>query len=165
VRSSTRAYIIAAAVLALSLGIKVAVSPAWAGHATPPPRAEVLRRFLAASTVGRIEPIVGPASQAAAADGWRFQSGACQVAAFPSGPRGTLDLGVKSHARRRDRIAYVYRGELRTTPPTWTLATDVILYHLTSMIRPANEPGYVVLIYPADCAAPLALPWARLPIS
>ena len=62
-------------------------------------------------------------------------------------------------------VAYVYRGELRTTPPTWTLATDVILYHLTSMIHPANEPGYVVLIYPADCAAPLALPWARLPIS
>jgi hypothetical protein len=164
VRSSTRAYIAAAAILALSLSIKGLVSPARAGHATPPPRAEVLRRFLAASTGGRIEPIVGPASETAA-DGWRFQSGACQVAAFPSGPRGTLDLGVKSYARRRDRIAYVYRGELRTTPPTWTLATDVILHHLTSMLRPANEPGYIVLIYPKDCAAPSTLPWKRLPTS
>ena len=163
-RSSTRVYVAAAAVLALSLSIKVLVSPAWAGHAPPPPRTEVLRRFLAGSTGGRIEPIAAKGSNTAA-DGWRFRSGACQVAAFPSGPRGTLDLGVKSYARRRDRIAYVYRGELRPTPPTWTLATDVILYHLTSMIRPANEPGYVVLIYPKDCAPPLALPWERLPIS
>ena len=163
-RSSTRAYAAAAAVLALSLTVKVLVSPAWAGHATPPPRAEVLRRVLAASTAGRVEPIVAKGNNTAA-DGWRFRSGACQVAAFPSGPRGTLDLGVKSYARRRDRIAYVYRGELRDTPPTWTLATDVILYHLAATIRPANEPGYVVLIYPRDCAPPLALPWERLPIS
>jgi hypothetical protein len=163
VRSSTRVYVAAAAVLALSLGLKVAVSPAWAGHEKPPSREEVLRRFLASATGGPVEPVVGRATHDPAG-GWRFQSGACQVAAFPSGPRGTLDLGAKSYARRRDQVAYVYRGELRATPPTWTLATDVILYRLTSTIRPANEPGYVVLIFPKDCAAPSALPWKRLPI-
>ncbi len=130
------------------------MSSAWVDHAPPAPRSEVLGRFLAATTGAPIEPV---------ADGWRFRSGACQMSAFPSGPRGTLDLGPKSRARRRDRIAYVYRGELRAEPPTWTLASDVIFYRLTSAIRPANEPGYVVLIYPKDCAAP-SLPWSRLPI-
>jgi hypothetical protein len=165
VRSSTSGYAAAAAVLALSLVLKLAVSPAWAGHATPPPpRGEVLRRFLAATTVGGVEPIAAPAGEGHGA-GWRFRSDDCAMSAYPSGPRGSFDLAAKSHARRRDRIAYVYRGELSATPPTWALAADVVLYRLTSAFRPENEPGYVVLIYPKTCAAPATLPWNRLPTS
>ena len=165
-RSSTSGYAAAAAVLALSLVLKLAVSPAWADHAPPPPRGEVLRRFLAATTVGGVEPIAARTGEREGGGaGWRFRSNDCAVSAYPSGPRGSFDLAARSHARRRDQIAYVYRGELSATPPTWALAADVVLYRLTSTFRPANEPGYVVLIYPKTCAAPSTLPWSRLPAS
>jgi hypothetical protein len=162
VKSSNRFWIAASLVLALSLFLKVATHPAWSGETKVTPRTEVLRRFLATATGDRLEEISPPMNGAESA-GWRFRSGPCQTAAFPSGPRGSLDLFAKSHARKRDRIAYVYRGELRTTPPTEALAIDVIVHRLTTAFRPTNEPGYVVLIYPANCAAPTDLPWARLP--
>jgi len=50
------------------------------------------------------------------------------------------------------------------TPPTSALGIDLIVHRVTMAFRPANEPGYVVLIYPDACAAPSGLPWARLPI-
>lgn len=163
-KSLTRAWIAACLVLVLSISLKVIANPAWSGGATPAPRTEVLRRFLATATDGRLEEIAAPANSGDSG-GWRFQAGVCQASAFPSGPRGSLDLFARSHARKRDRIAYVYRGELRTTPPTPDLALDVIIHRLTTAFRPTNEPGYVVLIYPRDCAPPSTLPWARLPIS
>jgi hypothetical protein len=162
VKSSTKAWIAASLVLALSLFLKLTVHPAWSGEPKLIPRVEVLRRFLATATGDRLEEISTPANGAESA-GWRFRSGDCQAAAFPSGPRGSLDLFAKSHARKRDRIAYVYRGELRTTPPTEALAIDVIVHRVTTVFRPANEPGYVVLIYPATCGPPSDLPWDRLP--
>ena len=161
-KSSTKAWIAASLVLALSLSLKVPVNPAWSRGATPTPRTELLRRFLATTTEGQLEAIAAPANSGDNG-GWRFQSGACRAAAFPSGPRGSLDLFARSRARKRDRIAYVYRGEFRTTPPTPALAMDVIMHRLTTAFRPANEPGYVVLIYPESCAPPSDLPWARLP--
>lgn len=161
-KSSTRAWIAASLVLALSIFLKVLASPSWSGEARPAPRTEVLRRFLATATVGRLEEIPAPANSGESG-GWRFHSGACQVAAFPSGPRGSLDLFARRHARKTDRIAYVYRGEIQATPPTSALGMDVILHRLTTAFRPTNEPGYVVLIYPTECAAPSGLPWARLP--
>lgn len=161
---STSVWIAAFLVLALSISLKVVANPAWSADAKPVSRTDVLRRFLADATEGGLEQVAAPANSGESA-GWRFRSGACQVSAFPSGPRGSLDLFARSHARRRDRIAYVYRGELRTTPPTWTLATDVIIHRLATPFRVANEPGYVVLIYPKDCGPPTTLPWAALPIS
>lgn len=161
-KSSTRTWIAASLVVALSLSLKVLASPAWSGSAAPTPRSEVLRRFLASATDGRVEEIAAPVNSGDSS-GWRFQSGACQAAAFPSGPRGSLDLFARSHAHKRDRIAYVYQGEFRSTPPTSALGVDVIIHRLTTAFRPTNEPGYVVLIYPAGCAAPSGLPWARLP--
>lgn len=161
-KSLTKAWIAAALVLALSLSLKVIVNPAWSGEAAPISRTEVLRRFLASATPGPLEAIPAPPSSGDSG-GWRFQSGACQAAAFPSGPRGSLDLFARSHARKRDRIAYVYQGEVRSTPPTSALGMDVIVHRLTTAFRPTNEPGYVVLIYPVTCAAPSGLPWAQLP--
>ena len=161
-KSSTKLWIAASLVLALSLSLKVLASPAWSRGATPTPRTELLRRFLATTTDGRLEEIAAPVNSGDSS-GWRFQSGACRVAAFPSGPRGSLDLFARGHARKRDRIAYVYRGEVQATPPTSALGIDVIVHRLTTAFRPTNEPGYVVLIYPAGCAAPSGLPWARLP--
>lgn len=161
-KSLTKAWIAGCLVLAASLSLKVAVNPSWSRDVGPASRTEVLRRFLAAETGGRLEEIAAPANSADSS-GWRFQSGACQAAAFPSGPRGSLDLFARSHARKRDRIAYVYRGEFRSTPPTSALGMDVIVHRLTTAFRPTNEPGYVVLIYPARCPAPAGLPWARLP--
>jgi hypothetical protein len=149
-------------VLALSLSLKVFANPAWSGGPTSTPRSEVLRRFLASTTGGPLEEIAPPANSGDSS-GWRFQSGSCRAAAFPSGPRGSLDLFARSHARKRDRIAYVYEGQFQYTPPTQALARDVIIHRLTTAFRPTNEPGYVVLIYPAACAAPSGLPWARLP--
>jgi hypothetical protein len=163
VKSSTKAWVAASLVLALSLSLKVLASPAWSGDAAPTARTEVLHRFLATTTGGRLEEIAAPANSGESG-GWRFQSGACQAAAFPSGPRGSLDLFARSHARKRDRIAYVYRGAFRSTPPTSALARDVIIHRLTTVFRPTNEPGYVVLIYPKNCSPP-DLPWARLPAS
>ena len=163
-KSLTKAWIVGCLVLALSLSLKVVANPAWSGGVTQTPRTEVLRRFLASATDGRLEEIAAPANSGDSS-GWRFQSGACRTAAFPSGPRGSLDLFAKSHARKRDRIAYVYRGEIQATPPTSTLGMDVIVHRLTTAFRQTNEPGYVVLIYPAGCAAPSGLPWARLPTS
>jgi len=164
VKSSTKAWIAGGLVLALSLSLKVVANPAWSGETPSTSRTEVLRRFLATATDGRLEEIAAPPN-GADSSGWRFQSGACQAAAFPSGPRGSLDLFARSHARKRDRIAYVYRGELQAEPPTPALAMDVIVHRLTTVFRPTNEPGYVVLIYPKDCAPPSTLPWARLPAS
>lgn len=161
-KSSTKAWIAASLVLALSLSLKLLVNPAWSRGATPTPRTELLRRFLAATTEGQLEEIAAPANSGENG-GWRFQSGACRAAAFPSGPRGSLDLFARSHAHKRDRVAYVYRGEFRSTPPTPALARDVIVHRLSTAFHPTNEPGYVVLIYPAGCAPPSHLPWARLP--
>ena len=160
-KSSTRIWIAASVVLALSLSLKVLASPAWSGGATPTSRSEVLRRFLATTTGGRLEEIAAPANSGDSG-GWRFKSGACRAAAFPSGPRGSLDLFARSHARKRDTIAYVYRGEFRSTPPTSALARDVIIHRLTTALHPTSEPGYVVLVYPKGCAPPSDLPWARL---
>jgi hypothetical protein len=163
VKSSLSVWLAASLILALSLSLKVAADPSTASGVRPPPRTEQLHRFLAGAAEAPIEPVAAPAGSIDGG-GWRFRSGNCQVSAFPSGTRGSLDMFARSHARRSDQIAYVYRGELRTTPPTWTLATDVIVHRLTTPFRAANEPGYVVLIYPRDCGAPSDLPWGRLPI-
>jgi hypothetical protein len=163
VKSSLSVWLAASLVLALSLSLKVAADPSMASGVRPPPRTEELRRFLAGAAAAPIEPIAAPAD-GKENGGWRFRYGDCQAAAFPSGPRGSLDLFARKHARRTDQLAYVYRGELRPTPPTWTLATDVIVHRLTTPFRVANEPGYVVLIYPRDCGPPSGLPWGRLPI-
>jgi hypothetical protein len=162
VKSSTKAWIAGGLVLALSISFKVLASPAWSGATKPTPRSEVLRRFLTDATHGGLEEIAAPANSSDGA-GWRFLSGACPTAAFPSGPRGSLDMFARSHARKNDRISYIYRGELRSTPPVEALAVDVIIHRLTTTFRPTNEPGYVVLIYPRDCAPPSDLPWGRLP--
>ncbi|MGH6966157.1 MAG: hypothetical protein ACREE0_16865 [Phenylobacterium sp.] len=163
-KPSTRAWIAAALVLALSLCLKVAAYPAWSGEARPTSRTELLRRFLESATDGPLQEIAAPANSTESG-GWRFGSGACQTKAFPSGPRGSLDMFAKSHARRSDQIAYVYRGEVQAEPPTPALAMDVIVHRLTTVFRPTNEPGYVVLIYPKDCSPPSTLPWAKLPAS
>lgn len=155
-KSWTRALAIGALALTLSLGLKIAVGVAHGASAPPVPRAEKLRRFLVAATPGSVEAVPG---------GWRFQSGGCQVRAFPSGERGTLDMSATSQARRRDRIAYVYRGRLLAQPPSFALAMDVIAYTAARPFRVANEPGYVVLIAPKTCAALPALPWDRLPVA
>ena len=162
-KSSLSVWLAASLVLALSLSLKVAADPSTDRGVRPPPRTEQLHRFLAGAVEAPIDPIAAPAGSKENI-GWRFRSGACQVSAFPSGPRGSLDLFARSHARRRDNIAYVYRGVLLPTPPTWTLATDVVVHRLMTPFRVANEPGYVVLIYPKDCEPPSGLPWARLPI-
>lgn len=162
-KSSLSVWLAASLILALSLSLKVAADPSTARGVRPPPRTEELHRFLAGAVEAPIEPIAAPADSKENG-GWRFRYGDCQAAAFPSGPRGSLDLFARKHARRRDQVAYVYRGELRSTPPTWTLATDVVVHRLTTPFRVANEPGYVVLVYPKDCGPPSALPWGRLPI-
>jgi hypothetical protein len=146
---------IAAAILVLSLGLKVLTSPFGRGGAAPVPRDEELRRFLAAATVGPVEAFEG---------GWRFPGvGGCRLLAYPSGPRGTLDMAATSHAHGHDRIAYVYRGQVMATPPAFALALDVIAYTLSRPFRTANEPGYVVLIAPQTCPGLPNLPWGRLP--
>ena len=154
-KSWTRAAALAVAALGLTLGLKV-LAAASGGGAAPVPRGETLRRFLVTATGGPVEPVPG---------GWRFESGGCRLQAFPSGPRGTLDMAATSHARRRDRVAYVYRGQVRDTRPTVPLALDVIGYTLAKPFRAANEPGYVVLIAPMTCAVLPNLPWARLPVA
>jgi hypothetical protein len=156
VKSSTSAALAAAALLALTLGLKVLVSAVGSRSAAPVPRAEELHRFLTVATAQPVEAVPG---------GWRFQNGTCRMLAFPSGPRGTLDLAARNYAHRQDRVAYVYRGQVRATPPAFGLAIDVIAYTLSRPFRAANEPGYIVLIAPKACAAIPNLPWGRLPVA
>lgn len=152
-KSSTSLALAAAAVLGLSLGLKVWVGPTTAAAATPVSRTEALHRFLVAQ--------VGPVQSAQG--GWRFASKGCEVVAMPSGPRGTLDLEETKHAKRSDRIAYVYRGRVSDERPSLSLGMDVVAYMLAKPFRPAAEPGYVVLIARRGCPALPVLPWNRLP--
>jgi hypothetical protein len=154
VRSSdaARLGLATALVLAASLSLKVmATAPSHAEPAAPPQQR--IGAFLAQAT--------GQPAQAVA-DGWRTAGGDCWVMAFPSGPLGTLDMAARSHARRRDRVGYVYRGALRETRPTLPYAVDVIGYHLQRPFRRIDPPGYVVLVAPKACGAWPALPWRRL---
>lgn len=155
-KSSRRAAIALGAVLALSLGLKVLVSPFGVRGPQPLPRDAELHRFLVAATAAPVQPAAG---------GWRFQSGGCRLTAFVSGPRGTLDLAATSHRGRRERLAYVYRGRVSGAPPSLALTVDVVGYYLARPFRSLNEPGYVVLLVPEDCPAAPTLPWDRLPVT
>ncbi len=160
-KSSASVWAAAALLLAVSVTLKIAAAP-------PPPdpagRVEAFRRFLAANAAEQIQAVAG-VSGGRAQDGWRFRKAACQAALYPSGDRGSLDINQRRHAGPGDRIAYVYRGKVRPSPPTWELAADVILYRLTNAFRRTREPGYAVMTYAGSCGEPPDLPWARLPTS
>jgi hypothetical protein len=142
--------------LAVSLGLKAVLAlSSPAGSAAPPPRSEQLRRFLVAYA-GPVEPLQG---------GWRLARGDCEILAFASARRGTLDTGAWQGARSSDRRAYVYRGRMTKTPPTWPLALDIAAYVVARPFRAGNEPGYVVLVARRACAGFPDLPWSRLPIA
>lgn len=146
------------AALALSLGLKAALLAAPGARASRPPEppALALRRFLAAQADTPLEPAN------AAADGWRFSKAGCRLTAFPSGPRGTLDMVPLAHVHAGDRVTYVYRGRLTAEPPSLALGMDVLAYLAAKPFRGGTEPGYVVLIA-HDCAQVPDLPWSRLP--
>jgi hypothetical protein len=156
VKSSPRAVLALAAVLGLSLGLKVWLSPYGAPRPQPVSRDVELRQFLQAATAAPVEPEAG---------GWRFQSRDCRALAFTSGPRGGMEPAATSHRRRGARMIYLYRGRLGDTPPGLRLTVDVIGYYLVRPFRSLNEPGYVVLLIPDACPAVPNLPWARLPVT
>lgn len=153
-KSSVSLALIAVAVLALSLGLKVRAGPTTGALRTAPvARTEALRRFLVANA-GAVQSVQG---------GWRFARDGCEMLAFPSGPRGTLDVDEIKHASRTDRITYVYRGRVRDVRPSADLAFDVVGNMLVRPFRAATDPGYVVLIAKTGCPALPKLPWDRLP--
>lgn len=154
-KSSSSLALVAAAVLAASLGLKAVRTAPTSG---PPhrlgqgARSAALGRFLAAN-VSPVAPV---------ASGWSFDRDGCHFLAFPSSERGTLDMTAMARAGPGDRVAYVYRGRVSDTRPTYAYAFDVMAYLAARSFRRASEPGYVILIA-RQCRTLPALPWDELP--
>jgi len=162
VRYSARLWSGAAAVLLLSVSLKLALGAPAVVPERPAIRVEALRRYLATTPAADVEAVVsGPPGSPPS--GWRFEAGGCRAAVFPSEKRGAMDGFVRAHGRSSDEVAFVYRGRITATRPTWALARDVIIYRATSMFRAGAEPGYVVVTYAKACAGPPGLPWNRIP--
>ena len=160
--SSARLWGGVAALLLVSVSLKVATGAPSVTPAQSALRLEALHRFLVTTPAEQLEGVASGAPGSPLA-GWRFRVGGCQAAAFPSEKRGTMDSFARSHGRASDRVAYVYRGKITSPRPTWALARDVIVHHATGAFRSAGEPGYVVVIYSKACAGPPDLPWGRMP--
>jgi hypothetical protein len=164
VKSSPRFWLAAAFVVSLSLAPKVVLDRLRASSPPPPTRAEQLRRFLAEVSEGPVSAIAGGKDRKDVA-GWRFEAGRCAASAFPSSPSGTFDIAARSeaHATAGARMAYVYRGAVSCSPPTWSLALDTIAFRAVSPFSPSRTyaPGYTVLVFRDDCSAATTLPWSR----
>lgn len=163
-KSSLRFWLAAAVIVGLSLAPKVTLG-VLRDHTSPPPaRSERLRAFLAGTGVEAVAPIREEKTPLEIA-GWRFRTGGCSVAAFPSGPRGTFDQAARNEARVTTgaRMSYFYRGAVTSEPPTWSLALDILTFRALSPFTPSRalEPGYTVLVYSEGCVAPTHLPWGR----
>jgi len=162
VRSSARLWGAAAAILLLSVSLKLAVGAPAVVPEKPAVRVETLRRFLATTPAADVEAVAsGPPGSPAS--GWRFQAAGCRAAVFPSEKRGAMDSFIRARGRSSDRVAFVYRGRITAARPTWALARDVILHRATSTFFGGAEPGYVVVTYAKTCAGPPGLPWDRMP--
>jgi hypothetical protein len=164
VKSSLRYWLAAAALVLLSLAPKIVLG-VLRDRATAPTSPEAqLRTFLITASRGPAEPI--RAQRGPDIVGWRFHSGGCVGQAFLSGLPGALDNEAHAHASDAARLVYLYRGDLSDRPPSWRLAADVMAFRLSWEFLPvrAEEPRYVVLIYPKACAAPLSLPWSAFKV-
>ena len=158
-RSLPRFWLTATVVVLLSLAPKAVLGILRArAPATTPPNQQ-LRAFLVSASGGPVEPIRAEGGKEIA--GWRFGSAECVGQAFLSGLPGVLDYEAHAHAPDGARILYAYGGAVTDRPPSGRLAVDVMAFRLIWEFLPtkANEPRYLVLVYPRACAAPPALPW------
>jgi hypothetical protein len=124
---------------------------------------------IAADTTERLRRFLEPLSTAPLArvqqkppidewSGWRFAAGGCSASAFPSAQGGEMTASARLHAGPGDRVEFIYHGERLASPPTTRIAFD----YLASRVLAQPQPFYVVVIRPAACTAPLALPWSKL---
>jgi hypothetical protein len=167
VKSWLRFWLAAAAVVLASLAPKMVLTVLRQTSAPAPSADDRLRTFLVAATRATVEPVLAEkATRTSARDiaGWRFRSGGCVGEAFLSGLPGNLDYQAHALAPKGARISYVYRGLVSQGPPTARLAFDVMAFRSLAEFSPASaeEPRYVVVVAPGDCAASLSLPWDRL---
>ena len=151
----------AALVLAVSLGLKIALwRPAATSFDDLRQQNVILGEFLEAQSVKNLVPF----RITRVVNGWSFEASSCRSMASamdPGGDLGQIAAGLRDGSRR---LTYIYRGQQVERPPVFRMLLEQARLSALWPIRPSafRHPFLVLLVESGNCRAASFLPWGQL---
>lgn len=162
-KSSARLWLAIAALLAVSLPPKLAMTDAQGRRGAPPPAPTiVLHDFLSEAGAQDLQPVKGKLA-GERWRGWRFIANGCESAAYPAPPGGEVDDFIRRTTEGRT-LRFVYQGRISESSPRIAASLRRIVDRAAYRLGLREEPStfYVAVLHRARCDAVLNLPWRPL---